>query len=174
MIIKDLVKSAKQGNKEALLTLILEDKDDYYRLAYSYVGNQHDAMDAMEDMIVKIYEKIHQLRKPEMFYSWSRSILVNSCKDQLRKRKKIILVDEFATTADAHNPHTQQEAVLEVHYLLEHINEHQREAITLKYLHDLDYKTIAAITNVSIGTVKSRIFQGMNKLRDIVRRDLND
>lgn len=174
MTISDLVSKAKNGDKEALMTMILEEKEDYYRLAFSYVGNQHDAMDAMEEMIVIIYEKIHQLKKPEMFYSWSRTILVNCCKHQLKKRKNTILVDEFATTAEAHNPHIQQETVEEVHSLLQQINEQQREAITLKYLHDYDYKTIASITNVSIGTVKSRVFQGMKRLREIVRSDSSD
>lgn len=74
------VKKAKKGNKEALLHLIMSEKDVYYRLAFSYMGNAHDAMDAMDEMIVTLYEKIGQLKKEEAFYSWSKTILVNGCK----------------------------------------------------------------------------------------------
>lgn len=52
-----LVKKAQNGNKEALLQLILAKQDDYYRLAWSYMKNEHDALDVMEDMIVILYEK---------------------------------------------------------------------------------------------------------------------
>lgn len=89
MRVSRLVKQAKRGNKEALLQLILADQDAYYRLAYSYMGNEHDAMDAMEDMIVTLYEKLDQLQKNEAFYSWSKTILVNRCKTLLPKKGTI-------------------------------------------------------------------------------------
>ena len=61
--ISRLVKQAQKGNKEALLQLIIAEQDAYYRLAYSYMRNEHDAMDALEDMIVTLYEKLDQLQK---------------------------------------------------------------------------------------------------------------
>ncbi|MDQ0166299.1 RNA polymerase sigma-70 factor (ECF subfamily) [Bacillus horti] len=166
------MKKAKKGDKEALLQLVMAEKDTYYRLGLTYMENPHDAMDAMEDMIVKLYEKIDQLKKEEAFYSWSKTILVNSCKALLRKRKKLVLIDDWneamvkkpvhALTSD---PYPNREQQIDINELLEHVNEHQKEAIQLKYFHDLDTQTIADITNVSVGTVKSRIFQGLKKLR---------
>ena len=61
---------------------------------------------------------------------------------------------------------------MDIKELLIHLNEHQKEAIQLKYFHDLDYQTIADMTTVPIGTVKSRIFQGLKKLRDHYRGDV--
>ena len=54
MYVVRLVKKAKKGNKEALLQLIMAEKDAYYKLAFTYMGNTHDAMDAMEEMIVTV------------------------------------------------------------------------------------------------------------------------
>jgi RNA polymerase sigma factor (sigma-70 family) len=166
-----LVKKAKKGNKEALLHLIFNKKDEFYKLAFTYMGNEHDSMDAMEDMIVKLYEKIDQLKKDEAFYSWSKTILVNSCKSILRKRKKVVLMDEWNQELEAEarpvtNPYQTSEQQIDLQQLLNQLNESQKEAIQLKYFHDLDYQTIADVTNVSIGTVKSRIFQGLKKLKD--------
>ncbi|WP_332455180.1 RNA polymerase sigma factor [Paenibacillus crassostreae] len=87
------VKRAKKGDKEALLQLIMAEKEAYYKLAFTYMGNEHDAMDAMEDMIVRLYDKIEQLKKEESFYSWSKTILVNCCKSLLRKQKKLVLIE---------------------------------------------------------------------------------
>jgi RNA polymerase sigma-70 factor (ECF subfamily) len=94
------VKKAKKGNKEALLHLIMSEKDVYYRLAFSYMKNTHDAMDAMEEMIVTLYEKIDQLKKEEAFYSWSKTILVNVCKQLLYKRGKLVLLEDWSKVDD--------------------------------------------------------------------------
>ncbi|WP_091216845.1 RNA polymerase sigma factor [Paenibacillus sp. BC26] len=172
MMVSRLVRQAKKGNKDALLQLIMADRDAYYRLAYSYMGNEHDAMDAMEDMIVTLYEKIEQLQKREAFYSWSKTILVNRCKALLRKNGKFQPLEEeldasvpALTEAD---PYRSTEAEMDMQTLLAHLNAQQREAIELRYVHDFPYQTIADMTGVPLGTIKSRISLGMQKLKDII------
>jgi RNA polymerase sigma factor (sigma-70 family) len=176
-----LVKKAKKGNKEVLLQLIMYEKDIFYRLAYSYMGNAHDAMDAMEEMIVTLYEKIDQLKKEESFYSWSKTILVNGCKRQLHKRSKLVLLEDWNITDEKEkadvtsgDPYHKSEQQMDMQALLLHVNEQQREAIQLKYFHDLDYQTIAEITQVSIGTVKSRIYNGLQTLKNHYRGDVDE
>lgn len=166
------VKKAQKGDKEALLQLIMAEKDAYYRLAYSYMRNEADAMDVLEDMIVKLYEKIRQLKKEESFYSWSKKILVNQCKMALKKNNKLIPLEDHLeeNKGQKHNvagmsEYRQVEEQMHLQELMNHLNDYQREAIRLKYYHDLDYGTIAAMTRVSQGTVKSRIFQGLKKMR---------
>ena len=90
-----LIKKAKDGDKDALVTLIMNKKNEYYGLALLYMKNQDAALDALEDMILIIYDKIHSLRKPEAFYSWSKRILVSSCLNSLRKNKKLILIEDW-------------------------------------------------------------------------------
>ena len=148
------------------------------RLALTYMENPHDAMDAMEEMIVKVYEKIDQLKKEEAFYSWSKTILVNSCKSMLRKQKRLVLIDDWHTSngeqpshEQTSDPYISSDQQMDFKELLIHLNEQQKEAIQLKYFHDLDYQTIADMTAVPIGTVKSRISQGLKKLRDHYRGD---
>lgn len=179
------IKQAKKGNKEALLQLIMADQDAYYRLALAYTGNEHDALDAMEEMIVLLYERIHQLRKEEAFYSWSKTILVHVCKALLRKRGRVILLDDLSEGAvgeglDAINrshtsdPYKSSDQQMHLQALLQQLNEPQKEAIELRYFHDLDYATIAEMTGVPLGTVKSRIFQGLKKLRELDGGEANE
>jgi RNA polymerase sigma factor (sigma-70 family) len=167
------VKQAQRGNKEALLQLILDEKDAYYRLALAYMGQEHDAMDALEEMIVILYEKIGQLKKADMFYSWSRTILVNQCRAMLKKRNKLILIEDWGNgngmepaTVEKSDPYEQRDRHIDIRSSLERINPDQREAIELKYFHDLDYESIASIMNVSVGTAKSRVFNGLKKLKE--------
>lgn len=172
MKVSRLVKQAQKGNKEALLQLIIADQDAYYRLARTYMGNEHDAMDAMEDMIVTLYEKIDQLHKGEAFYSWSKTILVNRCKTLLRKKERFLpLGNEQESSLAAltdDNPYRSSESEMNMDVLLSHLNAQQREAIELRYVHDLAYQTIADMTGAPLGTIKSRISQGLQKLKVLI------
>ncbi|GMK39637.1 hypothetical protein PCCS19_26910 [Paenibacillus sp. CCS19] len=176
MNISRLVKQAQRGNKDALLQLIMAQQDAYYRLAYSYMGNEHDAMDAMEDMIVKLYEKLDQLNNRESFYSWSKTILVNRCKAMLRSRERFLPFGDdeheptLAALTDA-NPYRNTESEMDMEELLSHLNARQREAIELRYVHDLPYQTIAEMTDSPLGTIKSRISQGIQKLKAVIGGD---
>ncbi|MBU9723222.1 MULTISPECIES: RNA polymerase sigma factor [Bacillaceae] len=181
MDVTKLVKKAKKGNKEALLQLIMHQKDDYYRLAYTYLGNEHDALDAMEDTIVILYEKIGRLKKEDAFYSWSKTILVNCCKDILRKRKRWGFVEDMENvekmkTAEksTDNFFQQREQQLDIQQMLATLSEDQADAIRLKYLLDMDYESIAELKSVPIGTVKSRVFQGLKKLKVQMGGEVNE
>jgi RNA polymerase sigma-70 factor (ECF subfamily) len=163
--IEDWVIKAQMGDKEALLKLIMDRKTEYYKLAYVYTENREDAMDAMEDMIVILYQQVGKLKKVESFYSWSKTILVNCCKDILRKRKNMegIDINEYQFID---NGNKDKEAIIDVLTYMNTLNINQQEAIKLKYLMDMDYESIAALSNVPVGTVKSRIFNGLKKLKE--------
>lgn len=165
MDIETLVKKAKEGNQDALVQLIMGRKQEYYKLAYTYMKNKEDALDAMEDMIVILYENINKLKKEDAFFSWSKTILVNCCKKHLKKKKKIISLDDVKE--EAHDGDIEQknhEIVLEKH--LSQLNKKHQEAIRLRYFLDLDYETISKIMKIPIGTVKSRISIGLKKLKE--------
>jgi RNA polymerase sigma-70 factor (ECF subfamily) len=160
-----LVKKAKKGDKEALVQLIMIKKQEYYKLAYTYMKNKEDALDAMEDMIVIIYEKIYKLKKETAFYSWSKTILVNCCKSLLRRKKKIISLEAIREETHEGGFEQKDEELMLKKYLSQ-LNEKHQEVIKLRYFLDLDYQTIADIVKIPLGTVKSRISVGLKKLKE--------
>lgn len=163
-----LVKKARRGDKEALLELIMGHKQDYYKLAYTYLGNREDALDAMEDMIVILYERIAYLKKPEAFYSWSKTILVNCCRKLLRKKKKLLKLDdvqeECSQCSQEAMGQIDQQITLDKHLAM--LNDKQQEVLKLRYYMDLDYQGIAELLKIPLGTVKSRISNGLKKLAE--------
>lgn len=165
-----LIKNAKKGDKEALVMLVMNRRDEYYRLAYIFMRNKEDAMDVLQDMIVKLFENVHKLKRNEAFHSWAKTILVNICKGKLKKRNKNVLVegiDILPETGDYDNSAAFDES-LDLRQGLGKINKNQREALILKYFLDLDYKTIGEITKTPVGTVKSRVFNGLRSLKEIL------
>ena len=57
-----LICLAIEGDKEALIRLIMDKKEEYYRLAYVYLNNKEDTMDALQDMIIILFKFIKKLR----------------------------------------------------------------------------------------------------------------
>jgi RNA polymerase sigma-70 factor (ECF subfamily) len=166
------IQQAKGGNKEALIQLILSQKEDYYRLAYVYLKNQEDTLDAMSDMIVKVFENIKSLKTEEAFFSWSKTILVNCCKQHLRKKHKVILLRELPEESYEES-YSEQEERLAFEAHLAKLNDKYQEVLRLRFALDMDYATIAEVLKIPLGTVKSRIHAGLQKLQKSMEVDRN-
>lgn len=78
----------KQTTKALLVTCITDHKQDFYRLAFSYVKNQDDALDIVQESIKKALSSVETVRNPETIKSWFYKILVRTAIDFLRKQKK--------------------------------------------------------------------------------------
>ncbi len=159
------VKKAQKGDKEALLELIMDQKEEYYRLAYAFMKNPEDALDALEDMILKVYENVQGLRDPEAFYTWSKTILVNCCKGSLRKKKKVIPLKELPEEGYEES-YSEQEELVDFESHLSGLNPKYQEVLRLRFLLDMEYEKIAQILEIPLGTVKSRIHTGLKRLRE--------
>jgi len=163
--LKLLIKQAKKGDKEALLNLVMAQQSDYYKLAYVYMKDKDDALDALQDMIVILYENISTLKKEEAFYSWSKTILVNSCKNKLKKNKKVIYLDEIKEQVMEDIYDNPEDKIVLDKYLSKLSDKHQ-EIIRLRYYLDLDYESIGEILKIPQGTVKSRLSLGIKMLKE--------
>ncbi|WP_041701738.1 sigma-70 family RNA polymerase sigma factor [Gottschalkia acidurici] len=170
MDIEVLVKKAKKGDKDALVKLIMAQKEEYYKLAFVYMKNKEDSLDAMSDMITILYENIQQLKNRDAFYSWSKTILVNCCKKILRDKSKFVNENIIEKeVCEVHLKEKEEQIVIEEH-LLKLTDKHQ-EIIRLRYFLDLDYKAISDILKIPPGTVKSRLHIGLKKLEESLRGD---
>jgi RNA polymerase sigma factor (sigma-70 family) len=162
-----LVKEAKKGNKDALVRLIMDEKQDYFRLAYAYTKNQADALDALADMIVILYEKISELKNEARFDTWSRTILVNCCKKILRNKNKRIPFERLPEISYEGEFHEKEEEIM-LDSALSKLSRKHQEVLKLRFFLDWEYQTIAEVLKIPVGTVKSRIYTGLAKLKVIL------
>lgn len=166
------VKKAIKGDKEALLNLIMKEKDNYYKLAYFYMKNQHDALDILQEMMIVLYKEIPKLKKINSFYIWSKKILVNLCKKELAKKNKFEEINDTISLEEKGFKETENKIYLKT--LIESLNEDQKEVIKLKFYLDYSYDEIAKVLDIPLGTVKSRINKGINKIRKNIGGDISD
>lgn len=106
MNLDDRVKLAIKGDEESFEYLINTFKENLYRTAYSYVKNEEDALDVLQETIYKAYISIEKLKEPKYFKTWITRILINNALDVIKKEKRIIEIEK-AVKKDA-NYHENQ------------------------------------------------------------------
>ncbi|SHG90562.1 RNA polymerase sigma factor [Ornithinibacillus halophilus] len=162
---KILVKKIKKKDMHAIIDWFETRQTKFYRIGWAYLHNHHDVEDVFQTTILKIYDKIAQLRNPEYFESWATSIFINECKNLYRKNKRND-VDEREPIDNTHI----QDLRMDIVEALDHMEEKYQEIINLRYFSDFSQEKIAEILEVPIGTVKSRIYRGLKLLRTKMER----
>ena len=76
-----------------VIKFIEKNQEKLYRMAFSYMKNEQDALDAVHNAIVKILQNKDKLRRIEYFETWAYRVLINECLMMLRKNKKMVIVD---------------------------------------------------------------------------------
>jgi len=146
---------------------VLEHKENIYRLAYSYVRHQQNALDIVQDAIQKAWLKQNTLANPESIKSWFYRIVVNTSLDFLRREKKIQWVsdEEIGMTATRTYDLARE---LDLERALEALPQPLSEIIVLRFFEDLKLEEIAAILDLPLSTVKSRLYKGLKVLRNLM------
>lgn len=159
----ELAEQAIGGNQEAQMHLLHIYKDSMYRVAYSYMQNEHDANDALQEMSYQALKNMYKVKSPQFFKTWLVRIVINTCLMQKRQQKRIVMTDQIAE-----QPYLSNE-FFELNDAITKLPVDQQELIHLKYFRDLKNSEIAEIQNIPEGTVKSRLHKTMKKLRHILR-----
>ena len=140
-----------------------------FRLASVILGPSGDPEDATQDAIERAWRSRGTLRDPLAFDAWFQRIVINSCRDRLRRAKftrAIVAKDsnaiELADGGDLAREAAQRD---ELRSALDRLNADQRIAIALRYFMDLEVDEIARRTGTRPGTVKSRLHRGLEQLR---------
>jgi RNA polymerase sigma-70 factor (ECF subfamily) len=144
---------------------IMENRNLYYRIAYSFMGNEADSLDAISQMTLSVLEKHHQLRDPNRFLPWSKKILINACRKGLRDRKRTTVMAEFPLIIDPFDENQLAEQLM-VRKAVYGLIPKYREIIVMRYYLDMEYRDISDATGLPLGTVKSRINRATSLLKE--------
>ncbi len=158
-----LVKRAQKGDTEAFIQLIENHKISLYKTAKSYLKNEDDVADAMQDTILSAFEHMEDLKNVRYFKTWITRILINQCTDLLRQRKRCVLV-EWAGDTQTATPENDRG----FYELLEDLPENYRTIFLLYYGEGFHTKEIAQILEMNENTVKSRLKRGRKKLEQVL------
>jgi RNA polymerase sigma factor (sigma-70 family) len=159
------VAAAEADRRVAFAQLVDHDLDRAYRLATIILGSGPDAEDATHDAVVQAWRAFAGLRDSSRFEVWFQRILVNVCRDRLRKRNR-----SPVTELNLAEPHTVSDRFKEVDDRLaldrafERLSPDQAITVVLRFHMDLSVDDVASRMGVPVGTVKSRLHAALAKL----------
>lgn len=141
-----------------------------YRVAYSWSHNSALADDLVQETLIKALKNSGQLRDPELFNGWVFSILANCWRDHFRQYREMDDIDEIEDFQCAHeatpeDAHSQSQLVMRVRNAVAQLPLGQRQVLTLVDLEEMSYIEVAAILEIPIGTVMSRLCRARAALK---------
>jgi len=178
-----LIERAQAGDLTAFNSLVVRFQDPVYALALRMLGSPPAAEDAAQEAFIRAWRRLDSF-KGGRFQSWLFTIVANLSRDELRRRARRPQTSLDAARDDPDRPSLDPvdggpspEARAETGDLrdvleraLQQLPDDWREIVVLSDVHDLAYDEIARITQLPLGTVKSRLSRARGRLRDILRQ----
>ena len=172
MAIFKLFKSTKTDDE--FVSLLKPYVEGMYRLAYRFCGSQEDAEDLVQDLLVKLYPRLDELRAIENLHSWLATVLYRQFIDGTRRnnRSPVQLTEDgqtFPVTVDAgYQPEAaalNNEAIDQVQQALLQLNEDQRVLVVLHDVEGYKLTELQQMLDIPIGTLKSRLHRAREQLK---------
>jgi RNA polymerase sigma-70 factor (ECF subfamily) len=177
----ELVLAAKGGDCDAFGRLVTLHQRMITRLALRMLADLDEADAAAQDAFVKAWEKIGEFRGDCPFGAWVARIVVNVCRDRLRRGKLVVAESRLerrgddddggplSTAVDGRpDPESAllaREAGRKIAELASRLPAKQREVFSLRYYEDRPLAEIAALFGVDVGTVKTHLFRATHRMR---------
>lgn len=148
-------------NDELISEILTTDYAMFYRIAFSYVHNEADAQDIVQECAYKAIYHAGKLKKAEFARTWICRILINEAINFLRKQKKEVTGHQ----AEKEPVAVSTEDTTDLHSAIERLKPEERTVIILRYFEDMKIEEIAGVLNLSVNTVKSRLYRTLAKLK---------
>ncbi|WP_188456472.1 RNA polymerase sigma factor [Virgibacillus oceani] len=154
----------KTKAEDNVITFIIENQENFYRLAFSYVKNAQDALDVVQESIEKAIRKKDSIKDNQSVKSWFYRIVVNTSLDFLRKNKKIALVDDDTLDYFRSGKQDTYEDI-DLQRSLEQLPITYKSIIILRFFEDLKLDEVADVLNENTNTIKTRLYRALKLLR---------
>lgn len=166
-----LIEECTKGSSKAQFTLYNLYSKAMYNLAYRMMNNREDAEDMLQEAFIECFRNIRSFRFESTFGAWLKSILINRCINQIRKRKvDLIFTESLPPVAEEE----EQEPVYNTEKVfrgIEKLPDGYRIILTLYLLEGYDHTEISGILGISESTSKSQYSRARMKLRNILLKD---
>lgn len=159
-----LVARAKDGDREAFGEIVRRYQDFVYRQAWGYLQDDEAAKDTAQEVFVTAYEGIAYLRNEAALRRWLYRICRNHCLNVIRRQR--LEYDHRPERRDGVESNVPLTVM--VRRMISGLDDRYSEVIMLRYYQDLKYHEIAEVLDISVDTVKVRLFRAKERLRKML------
>jgi len=149
-----------QDKTELVAQQLTVDYKKLYRLAYSYVHDENDALDIVQESAYKAIKHSSSLKNIQYTSTWLYRIVINESIHFLRKHKSqtIPLYELDGETQDSYSD-------LDLHQALTQLDPMDKTVIVLRFFEGLPLNQIAQVLDENLNTIKSRLYRSLKKLK---------
>lgn len=161
------VAKVKEESQDAFHQMISPLINDMYKLAYSYLKNEEDAKDILQDTAIDIYISMKKLKKEESLKQWVEQIVVNKCKKYFNRKEKNEIPIDFHNMENYIEPVNnvlETENNLDFNLLISKLDEEERMVVILYYNDKYKIKEISKILKMNENTVKVKLHRARKKI----------
>jgi len=167
-----IIRQFIDGDKSAFQVLVKRHKEKVRNIIYLTLNNNSFVDDIAQDVFITIYKNLKHFRFESQFTTWLYRITVNKCKDYIRRmnvRKIFSPLDEGVEVSEYTTPVENKDVSRIVTDAISKLPVKLRMPLILKDIEGFSYQEISETLNCEMGTVKSRIFRGREKLKEFLQ-----
>ncbi len=150
-------------NKKEFAASVEAIRNKLYRTAYMYLGNEASAYEAIDEAVYKALKSLKNLRQPEYFNTWITRILINVCKDEMSRIKR--LQPEENITINMNSTDEIDTDSLSLKEIISRLPEDLKEIIILRYFSGFTLAQTAVYLNMPQGTVVTKQRRALSILK---------
>jgi len=172
-----LVKQALKGKKSAWVALVKRYEKNLYNYTLRMVSNPADAMDLMQDVFVAVFRNLSTFRGDSPFKGWMFKIAHYRCIEFYRRKRPTQSLDDHPEQFDEASDECPEYLAVSgqqanaLHKALQTLPVNQKLVVELKFFQHCTFDDIAKQLGISVNTVKSRLYSGLDKLKDHLEFD---
>ncbi len=173
-VLKDLIVRSRKGDIQAMEAIYERFNRSIFNLVYRYTNNSETAEDLLQDIFIKIFTRLQDLRTEDTFVGWLYRIAINTCYSYLRKSKstlqRAMSLSEMEGRINGHTYKSDDRMIKES--LDDAIQSLSGKLKTIFLLHDVQgfkHVEIALMLGCSVGTSKSQLFKARIKIRKYLK-----
>lgn len=165
----EIIDAFKSGDDLAFALLYGRYKTGVYTFCLKMLLDRDEALDALQDTFLRVYENRSRLLSTPAFRSWLFTIARNQCLNRLRQAGRQVRIEgrDARLVATGGTPLSRLEKAERRELVNKHLlmlSPAYREVVVLREYHNLSYEEIAAVTRTTVSSVKSRLFKARRKL----------
>lgn len=177
---EDVIQRVLDGEKELFEILVRRNNQKLYRVVRSYLKNEAEIEDVMQNSYIKAYTKLYQFNQESQFSTWLIRIAINESLARIKEKGKVLHLNNFAATAnddfdleirDQHNlnPHekmAQKETKQLLETAIDQLGIKYRTVYIMKEIEEMSLKEVAAVLDISLANVKIRLHRAKKMLKE--------
>jgi len=169
---KELIELCKKGDRRAHMQIYDKYSRAMYNVSYRFMNDSDIAQDMMQDGFIKAFSKLDSYSGEVIFGGWLKRIIVNTCLDEIRKKKDIISFDDakfLEPVIEVEDNIYQNEELYEtVRNCINNLPEKYRVVVNLFLVEGYDYDEISSILDVKSSTARSLVSRAKIKLKQML------